>query len=312
MSPKCPNPKPENQTKSDSESAQALTAAQFGMATNVKRVSKQSSKAFSEIDTVLDERGYQNAQAKRASYRVYDISADFTVYLHRKDIGCNKLFIDAKHAALAQISGAIKGIIPPNSGTTKNSTFERFSTTGIQFLTGLPEREGLKFQFKDAEAVGKFLDVCEAFAVSGLTAAKEVASAFEQVTARSTTRQATVAARVGQDKFREKVLRHWKTCGVTGCDVTSILRSSHIKPWAVSNAIERLDASNGILLSPNLDSLFDCGLISFADNGLILISTALSAGARIALGVTPAMRLKKLNFAVLPYLRYHREHVFRG
>ena len=94
--------------------------------------------------------------------------------------------------------------------------------------------------------------------------------------------------------------------------MTSILKSSHIKPWAIADARERLDASNGILLSPNLDSLFDCGLISFADNGAILISAALSVAARIALAVTPAMRLKKLNFAVLPYLQYHREHVFRG
>ena len=282
------------------------------MATNIKLVSKQSSKAFAAIDTVLDERGYLKTQAKRGSYHSYDISDNFTLYLHRKDFGCNKLFIDAKHANLAHISGAIKGVIRPNSGTTKNSTFEKFSSTGVQFLTGLPEREGWKFQFKDAEAVSKFLDVCESFANSGMAAAEKVASAFEKVVDRSTTRQATVAARVGQGKFREKVLRHWKTCGVTGCDVNSILKSSHIKPWAVSDARERLDASNGILLSPNLDSLFDCGLISFADNGAILISANLSAAARIALGVTPAMRLKKLNVAVMPYLQYHREHVFRS
>ena len=290
----------------------ALTAAQYGMATNIKRVSRQISKTFAEIDTMLDERGYPKAQANRAAYHVYDISADFAVYVHRKDFGSTKLFIDAKHTNLAQISGEIKGVISPNSGTTKNSTFEKFSATGIQFLTGLPDRQGWKFQFKDAEAVDKFLNVCEAFAASGMAAAKEVASAFEQVTVRSTTRRATVAARVGQDKFREKVLRHWKTCGVTGCNVTSILKSSHIKPWAVSDARERLDASNGILLSPNLDSLFDCGLIGFADNGAILISAELSATACIALGVTPAMWLKKLNFAVVPYLQYHREHVFRS
>ena len=129
---------------------------------------------------MLDARGYPKAQSKRASYHVYDISAYFAVYLHRKDFGCNKLFIDAKHAHLAQISTAIKGVITPSSGTTKNSTFEKFSPTGIQFLTGLPEREGWKFQFKNAEAVCKFLDVCEAFADSGIAAAKEVASAFSK------------------------------------------------------------------------------------------------------------------------------------
>ena len=282
------------------------------MATIPARVHENSSKAFAQIDTVLDERGYQKAKAKRNFYHVYDLSPDFPAYSHRKNFGSNKLFIDAKHADLARLLWAIKGVIAPISGTTKNRTFEKFSSTGTQFLTGLPEREGWKFQFKDAEAVGKFLDVCEAFARGGIVPATEAASAFEQLAARATTRQTTVAARVGQDKFREKVLRHWKTCGVTGCDVTSILKSSHIKPWAVADARERLDASNGILLSPNLDCLFDGGLITFADNGAILISAALSTGACSALGVTTAMRLKKLNSAVLPYLQYHREHVFRG
>ena len=270
------------------------------------------SKAFHRLDEVLAERGYPKTKAKRASYHVYDVAAEFPLYAHKGNFGSNKLFIDAQHVDLARVLSAIKGVIPPAAGTTKNSTFERFSSRGVQFLTGLPEREGWRFQFKDAEAVGKLLDVCEAYASAGLVAATEAALAFEQVVVRPTTRQSTVAARVGQDKFREKVIRHWKACAVTGCELTSILKSSHIKPWAVSDALERLDASNGILLSPNLDCLFDAGFISFDDKGGILISATLDAVSSKALGVTPAMRLKKLNSANLPYLEYHREHVFRG
>ena len=270
------------------------------------------SKPFNRLDEVLAERGYPKIKAKRAFYHVYDVAAEFPLYVHKGNFGSNKLFIDAQHADLAKVLSAIKGILPPAAGTTKNSTFERFSSRGVQFLTGLPEREGWRFQFKDAEAVRKFLDVCEAYASAGLAAATKVALVFEQVVVRPTIRQSTVAARVGQDKFREKVIRYWKVCAVTGCELTSILKASHIKPWAVSNALERLDASNGILLSPNLDCLFDAGFISFDEKGGILISAALNAASAQALGLSPAMRLRKLNSAILPYLEYHREHVFRG
>ena len=54
-------------------------------------------------------------------------------------------------------------------------------------------------------------------------------------------------------------------CSVTNCELHKILISSHIVPWSKSNEKERLDVGNGILLSPNLDSLFDRHLISFQD-----------------------------------------------
>ena len=48
--------------------------------------------------------------------------------------------------------------------------------------------------------------------------------------------------------------------------------ASHIVPWRSSNDKERLDKENGILLSPLYDALFDKHLISFQDDGKIIIS----------------------------------------
>ena len=45
--------------------------------------------------------------------------------------------------------------------------------------------------------------------------------------------------------------------------IKSILISSHILPWSQCNDEQKLDVDNGILLSPNVDSLFDKYLISF-------------------------------------------------
>ena len=273
--------------------------------------SRNISKAFHRLDLVLAERGYPKTKAKGMCYWLWEVATDFPLYSHQGNFGSNKLFIDAKRADLAKALSAITGVIPPDKGATQNSKFEQFSSLKMHYFSGLPEYEGWRFQFKDADAVQKFLDVCEEFASKGLASATEKALTYEQVATRSTSRQVTVATRVGQDKFREKGIKYWKTCAVTGCNVTSILKSSHVKPWAVSDALERLDAFNGILLTPNLDSLFDAGLISFTDGGAILIASALSAGACQSLGVTPAMRLRKVNTAHLPYLRYHRERVYR-
>ncbi len=43
-------------------------------------------------------------------------------------------------------------------------------------------------------------------------------------------------------------------------------------PWSEATEEERLDPNNGILLSPLYDALFDRHLISFDDNGKILVS----------------------------------------
>jgi hypothetical protein len=281
------------------------------MATSHPCLPNISPKTFHRLDLVLAERGYQKTKVNGIYYWLWEIATDFPLYCNQGKFGSNKLFIDAKLADLANVLSAIKSVIPPDNGATKNHKFEKFSSRGKHYVTGQPEYEGWRFQFKDADAVHKFLDVCEEFASQGLAAATEKALSYEQVATKTTSRQATVTTRVGQNKFREKVIKYWKTCSVTSCNVTSILKSSHMKPWAVSNSLERLDAFNGILLIPNLDSLFDLGFISFTDEGRILIVSALSTEACQSLGISPEMRLRKVNSANLPYLRYHREQVFR-
>jgi hypothetical protein len=44
-------------------------------------------------------------------------------------------------------------------------------------------------------------------------------------------RDALILARVGQGKFRDDVIAHWKVCAVTGAECVPLLKASHIKPW---------------------------------------------------------------------------------
>ena len=67
---------------------------------------------------------------------------------------------------------------------------------------------------------------------------------------------------------------------------------------------------NGLLLLPNLDKAFDRGLISFADDGAILMAKALTANLKQLLGINREMRLRKILRYHHAYLKYHRQHIF--
>jgi hypothetical protein len=119
--------------------------------------------------------------------------------------------------------------------------------------------------------------------------------------------------RLAQSKFRSDLMRQWDgRCSVTGCPVAEVLRASHIKPWArCPTERERRDIDNGLLLSANLDALFENGLISFRDTGLILISTQLSRAERIRLKVNASLKLREPpSPGQKKYLEWHRSRKF--
>ncbi|WP_052238283.1 HNH endonuclease [Vibrio sinaloensis] len=82
----------------------------------------------------------------------------------------------------------------------------------------------------------------------------------------STERKVLSDARVGQGIFKKNVIKTWKsnTCALLNYDLEDILIASHIKAWkACETKDERLDGANGLLLSANVDKVFDKHLITF-------------------------------------------------
>lgn len=121
-----------------------------------------------------------------------------------------------------------------------------------------------------------------------------------------TERKGLVTSRVGQGYYRNEILSKWGgTCPVTGCDVKEILISSHIKKWSKCTDEERLDVENGILLSPNVDSLFDKNLISFSDEGEIICSKKIDNSNLIQLGIDPFVKIS-ITDGMKKYLEFHR------
>jgi hypothetical protein len=128
-----------------------------------------------------------------------------------------------------------------------------------------------------------------------------------------TQREQLILARIGQGDFRKALLERWdKKCAVTLCPQAEVLRASHMKKWSDSSHSERLAPQNGLMLSANLDALFEVGLISFADEGRMLVSRVVKQSTMQSLGITGGMRLqKKLSNEEKIFLKYHREERFK-
>jgi hypothetical protein len=133
----------------------------------------------------------------------------------------------------------------------------------------------------------------------------------DDVALTDTERRALIKVRIGQGTYRTQLFSLWGGCAVTGCSSLTMLRASHAKPWSVSTPAERLDPFNGLLLVPNLDQAFDEGLVSFSDSGVIMISSTLDELSAKLLGITTGLSLRYTPSALLPYLKWHRDNLFR-
>lgn len=123
-----------------------------------------------------------------------------------------------------------------------------------------------------------------------------------------TEKDSLVRARRGQGKYRAELLRIEHECRISHVSNPEYLIASHIKPWRHSNNDERLDGENGLLLNPNIDLLFDRGLISFEDNGDVIFSPVADRIDLPKLGIDPNRSLKVGNFTSgqKSYLAFHR------
>ncbi len=141
-----------------------------------------------------------------------------------------------------------------------------------------------------------------------------------------TTRAQVIQARRGQGKFRLNVEAMEKACRVTGIRNPSLLIASHIRPWrSCENGFQRLDGMNGLLLTPDVDVLFDRGFITFEDDGRTRVSSRFDKEdlRRLGLGdlgvVRPGFsdassRWQDAGFKTeqCGYLRHHRTEVYVG
>ncbi len=127
-----------------------------------------------------------------------------------------------------------------------------------------------------------------------------------------TEKEILTVVRTQQAKFRDSLLKQLKFCPITMIKDKRLLVASHIKPWCLSNDIEKLDVYNGFILTPLYDKLFDSGLITFTSKKMMYISPTLSKDT------IQKFNLKNEYYSNLPiegrekYLEFHNDKIFLG
>ena len=194
------------------------------------------------------------------------------------------------------------------SAMSRSDVLKGLDDLGVVFTDLLPSGAVGAASVRDIAALHRLLR--RAFQLSR-TLPDALLHAFENEIAnlpRTTEAERLVVRRVGQDIFRRGLLEYWDgRCAITGLDVPALLRASHIKPWADCDTdAERLDVYNGLLLAPHLDAAFDCGFITVAEDGTVLVSDFLPSSARLSLGLDGPLRVDRLHCAHERYLPWHR------
>jgi putative restriction endonuclease len=127
-----------------------------------------------------------------------------------------------------------------------------------------------------------------------------------------TEKEALMKARRGQGLFRERVARIERRCRITRVENPEHLIASHIKPWRESDNRERLTDTNGLMLTPSIDHLFDRGFISFEDSGEVLLSPVADLPSLERMGVETqrVVNVGGFNEGQRSFLHFHRTGVF--
>ena len=128
----------------------------------------------------------------------------------------------------------------------------------------------------------------------------------------NTEKIALTKLRIGQGGYRNGLIAKYNSqCVVTGITHPKLLIASHIKPWSVCEDNERVDIENGLLLSANMDKLFDCGLITFSNTGKLSISSFVGSENENKLHISKDINVDlKASKQLLKYLEYHRDVLY--
>lgn len=122
--------------------------------------------------------------------------------------------------------------------------------------------------------------------------------------------------RLHQAFFRDAVISSYNSrCCVTGLPIVQCLVAGHIVPWRTDER-RRADPTNGLCMSATFDRLFDCGLLTIAEDLTIKVSERLRSlrdgpTAQLVASRHGQPMFRPTRFQPDPAcLRWHRDHVF--
>lgn len=119
---------------------------------------------------------------------------------------------------------------------------------------------------------------------------------------------AMIAIRANHQIFVKRLISVWgKRCALTSLAAPRLLQACHIVPYSESNPKEKISAHNGLILCAHLHTLLDSHLLSFDDDGRLMLEESMETRLR-------ALVLDPGNFTLrrtpssdqIDYLRRHR------
>lgn len=130
------------------------------------------------------------------------------------------------------------------------------------YLAEISEELFTKVLYLTGGKLAETTPACDTDTVVLLNEEAELQQLYQDMELSDTERVNVIAARWGQGLFRASLLALDGACAITGVSDPRLLRASHIRPWRLCRtAAERLTPSNGLLLTPTFDHLFDKGLL---------------------------------------------------
>jgi hypothetical protein len=81
-------------------------------------------------------------------------------------------------------------------------------------------------------------------------------------------------------------------CSLTGILAPHLVHAAHIVPWNIAEGKEKTSEHNGLMLCAHLHALFDGHLLSFDDEGRVLISSMMPENVRALVASGGSTRLK--------------------
>jgi hypothetical protein len=120
-----------------------------------------------------------------------------------------------------------------------------------------------------------------------------------------------LTARYGHGRFRANVEISEHSCRVSGVLDRRHLWARHIKPWSECDDAEKLDGSNGLLMSPHIAHLFERGYISFSDEGDLLVSQEMNPVVLDNWRIQLPCNVGEFRPEQCYFLNYHRREVFQ-
>jgi len=117
---------------------------------------------------------------------------------------------------------------------------------------------------------------------------------------------------IGRNIHTKNLFVFWEgKCALTPVTCKPLLVGTFSKPWDdCTSTRDRMDVHNGFLLEVRYARLFEQGLITFENDGTMILSSKLSQGDITSLYIDRNLKLRKIEKPHQKYLLWHRTKVF--